>query len=93
MPHDTFKKIHACSAGNFGVNNDKIPKWVKANGGRYSRDVHDGVTHLVTTEMAFKGNIDIGMGFPWTVGFFFFFFFFDSFVSVFHSFLVQIRMD
>jgi hypothetical protein len=56
----SFKKIRLCSAGNFGDSTEKIPQWVKANGGTYSKDVDSSITHLVVTEAAFKKNIEIG---------------------------------
>lgn len=56
----TFKHINACSAGNFGDNGDKIPQWIKANGGTYSKEITKDVTHLITTEAAFKKNVEVG---------------------------------
>ncbi|KAI9038782.1 BRCT domain protein [Aspergillus affinis] len=55
---DPFKKVHLCSFGHFGGNGEKIPQWVKANGGEYSKNVSQGVTHLITTIEAFKKNIE-----------------------------------
>ncbi|KAL2006632.1 hypothetical protein VTN00DRAFT_9300 [Thermoascus crustaceus] len=55
----TFKHINACSAGNFGDNGDKIPQWIKANGGTYSKEITKDVTHLITTEAAFKKNVEV----------------------------------
>ncbi|KAK6835856.1 hypothetical protein RU639_001880 [Aspergillus parasiticus] len=53
----SFAKIHLCSAGRLGDNGSKIPQWVQANGGRYSRQVTQDVTHLVTTKDAYMNNI------------------------------------
>ncbi|PIG88761.1 BRCT domain protein [Aspergillus arachidicola] len=53
----SFAKIHLCSAGKLGDNGSKIPQWVQANGGRYSRQVTQDVTHLVTTKDAYMNNI------------------------------------
>ncbi|PLN77541.1 hypothetical protein BDW42DRAFT_156988 [Aspergillus taichungensis] len=54
----TFGKINACSAGNFGSNSNKIPQWIKANGGQYSQSVDMGVTHLITTVEAYKKDVE-----------------------------------
>ncbi|KAB8265178.1 hypothetical protein BDV32DRAFT_144477 [Aspergillus pseudonomiae] len=53
----TFAKVHLCSAGKLGDSGKKIPQWVQANGGRYSRKVTQDVTHLVTTKDAYMNNI------------------------------------
>ncbi|KAK1146474.1 hypothetical protein N8T08_002903 [Aspergillus melleus] len=55
---DPFKKVHVCSFGHFGGDGDKIPQWVKAHGGQYSKNVSQGVTHLITTMEAFKKNVE-----------------------------------
>jgi hypothetical protein len=49
-------------AGKFpdGIS-DKIPQWVRANGGQFSRDVNARVTHLITTEKAWAENVPLGM--------------------------------
>lgn len=60
----TFQKIHGCSVGNFEGNTEKIPQWIKANGGQYSKDVTDQVTHLIATKQAYKKNVDAGNSFP-----------------------------
>ncbi|KAJ5618907.1 hypothetical protein N7510_002891 [Penicillium lagena] len=50
----TFEGIHACSIGRFkDGNGEKIPQWIRSNGGQYSREMHTGVTHLITTKEAF----------------------------------------
>lgn len=56
----SFQKIHACSVGNFGDNTDKIPQWIKANGGVYVKEINDSVTHLVASEAAVKKNVEAG---------------------------------
>lgn len=58
---DPFKKVHLCSVGHFGGNGDKIPQWVRANGGQYSKNISQDVTHLVATKEAFKKNVDAGI--------------------------------
>ncbi|PWY77493.1 hypothetical protein BO70DRAFT_294673 [Aspergillus heteromorphus CBS 117.55] len=55
----TFKNIHACSAGKFDVNADKIPQWIRANGGHYSKDIGDEITHLIVSKEAYKNDIEI----------------------------------
>ncbi|KAJ5301363.1 hypothetical protein PENANT_c023G04818 [Penicillium antarcticum] len=55
----TFANIHASMTGKFeGGVGEKIPQWIRANGGVFSRDVNPRVTHLITTEEAFKQNVD-----------------------------------
>ncbi|RAK98625.1 BRCT domain protein [Aspergillus ibericus CBS 121593] len=54
----TFKKIHASSTGKFDGNSDKIPQWIRANGGQYSKDVSEKITHLITTKEAFKNDVE-----------------------------------
>ncbi|KAJ5382419.1 hypothetical protein N7517_000330 [Penicillium concentricum] len=52
-----FQRIHAAIVGKFedGVG-EKIPQWIRANGGQFSRDVNSRVTHLIATKEAFKNN-------------------------------------
>ncbi|OQE41089.1 hypothetical protein PENCOP_c005G03952 [Penicillium coprophilum] len=52
-----FQRIHASIVGKFedGVG-EKIPQWIRANGGQFSRDVNPRVTHLIATKEAFKNN-------------------------------------
>lgn len=59
-----FKKIHACIVGKFenGIG-EKIPQWIRANGGQFSRDVDARVTHLIATKEAFKQNAVLGIMF------------------------------
>ncbi|RAH40989.1 BRCT domain protein [Aspergillus brunneoviolaceus CBS 621.78] len=53
----TFHKIHASSAGKFPKDGDKIPQWIRANGGEYHSTITPQVTHLITTLEAYKKNI------------------------------------
>lgn len=52
-----FQKVHASIVGKFedGVG-EKIPQWIRANGGQFSRDVNPRITHLIATKEAFKSN-------------------------------------
>ncbi|CAI7614289.1 unnamed protein product [Penicillium glandicola] len=52
-----FQRIHASIVGKFesGIG-EKIPQWIRANGGQFSRDVSLRVTHLIATKEAFKSN-------------------------------------
>lgn len=52
-----FQKVHASMVGKFedGVG-EKIPQWIRANGGQFSRDVNSRTTHLIATKEAFKIN-------------------------------------
>jgi hypothetical protein len=43
---------------------EKIPQWIKANGGQFSRDVNPRVTHLIATKQAYKDNGPLGMVHP-----------------------------
>ncbi|KAL4786348.1 hypothetical protein BJX76DRAFT_355253 [Aspergillus varians] len=52
----TFRKIHASSFGNFGSNTSKIPQWITANGGTYSKNISNEVTHLIATKESFEQN-------------------------------------
>jgi twin BRCT domain len=54
-----FKNVNASFVGNL-EHGDKIPRWLKANGGIYSRNVDESVTHLIATESAVKDNVDAG---------------------------------
>ncbi|KAL4900927.1 hypothetical protein BDW74DRAFT_160821 [Aspergillus multicolor] len=55
----TFQRIHASSVGNFGKDATKIPKWITANGGTYSNDVVDGLTHLIASRDAYIQNAPV----------------------------------
>ncbi|KAL4879418.1 hypothetical protein BJY04DRAFT_95708 [Aspergillus karnatakaensis] len=52
----TFQRIHASSVGNFDRNTNKIPGWITANGGIYTKEVTNGVTHLIASRDAFVSN-------------------------------------
>ncbi|RDW89848.1 BRCT domain protein [Aspergillus mulundensis] len=52
----TFQRIHASSVGSFGKDTTKIPRWITANGGTYSDDVVDGLTHLIASKDAYMRN-------------------------------------
>ncbi|KAL4915911.1 hypothetical protein BDW62DRAFT_117512 [Aspergillus aurantiobrunneus] len=52
----TFQKIHASSVGSFENNTNKIPQWITANRGTYSKEITGDTTHLVATKEVFKGN-------------------------------------
>ncbi|KAL4869808.1 hypothetical protein BDV12DRAFT_167253, partial [Aspergillus spectabilis] len=45
----TFRKIHASTVGDFENNTSNIPQWVTANGGNYSRDATEAMTHIIST--------------------------------------------
>ncbi|EAW22555.1 BRCT domain protein [Aspergillus fischeri NRRL 181] len=57
----TFKNIHACAIGRFPVNGDKVPQWILAHGGTFSKDVTEDITHLITTRETFEKNVEAGM--------------------------------
>ena len=59
----TFAKVHASTVGRSG-GSDKIPQWVRANGGEFSKDINSKVTHLITTKEAFRENVAAGMILP-----------------------------
>lgn len=40
---------------------EKIPQWIRANGGRFSRGMDAQVTHLIATEQAYKDNGPLSM--------------------------------
>ncbi|OJZ88441.1 hypothetical protein ASPFODRAFT_205562 [Aspergillus luchuensis CBS 106.47] len=60
----TFKNIHASSFGKFDGLSDKIPQWIRANGGQYTKDISKNLTHLITTKEAFKDNVE-AVSFDW----------------------------
>jgi hypothetical protein len=49
----TFQKIHASFVGDFENNTSKTPQWITANGGNYSKEVIEAITHLISTRDAF----------------------------------------
>ncbi|KAM5437298.1 hypothetical protein McanMca71_001091 [Microsporum canis] len=50
----TFKNVTLSVIGEFGPKADKFKQWVEANGGKFSKEVNDQVTHLLSTKEAFK---------------------------------------
>ncbi|KAJ5161614.1 hypothetical protein N7492_007006 [Penicillium capsulatum] len=52
-----FENVHACVAGKIDEG-EKIPRWVRANGGQFHREVDRRCTHLITTKQAFKHNVE-----------------------------------
>ncbi|KAL4806703.1 hypothetical protein BDV18DRAFT_159872 [Aspergillus unguis] len=53
----SFERIYASSTGDFEDSTSKIPKWITANGGTYSKNVVKGVTHLIATKKAYTQNV------------------------------------
>jgi anthranilate synthase/indole-3-glycerol phosphate synthase/phosphoribosylanthranilate isomerase len=60
----TFGKVNVCIAGDFGSKGDKIKQWVEANGGTFSKELDHHVTHLISTQNAFRRSISISGRFP-----------------------------
>jgi hypothetical protein len=56
----SFRKINLASTNDFGPKNEKIRLWVTNNGGHFSKDLNDGVTHLVCSKKAWKNYRYIG---------------------------------
>lgn len=56
----SFRKINLASTDDFGPKNDKIRLWVINNGGTFSSELNDAVTHLVCSKKAWKSYPDIG---------------------------------
>jgi twin BRCT domain len=56
----SFRGIHLAHTDDFGYKNDKIRLWVINNGGAFSKDLNEEVTHLVCSKKAWKGYKDIG---------------------------------
>lgn len=57
----TFQRVHASAVGKF-EQGDKIPQWLRANGGEFHREVNPRVTHLIASVDAFKDNVEAGIG-------------------------------
>lgn len=55
----TFQRIRLCSVGKLR-DADKIPQWVRAHGGEYTKTVDPRTTHLVATKEAYKENVQAG---------------------------------
>jgi twin BRCT domain len=56
----SFRKINLAHTDDFGPKNDKIRLWVINNGGTFSKELNDGVTHLVCSRKAWKGYHNVG---------------------------------
>jgi twin BRCT domain len=56
----SFRKINLAHTDDFGQKNDKIRLWVINNGGTFSRELNDGVTHLVCSRNAWRRYEPIG---------------------------------
>lgn len=57
----TFNKIVACSTGDHpGSQNEHIKKWVENNGGRFTKELDDEVTHLICSKQAWQRYHEIG---------------------------------
>ncbi|QGA15265.1 hypothetical protein EYB26_002922 [Talaromyces marneffei] len=53
-----FKKVKASFVGSHKDSN-KIPQWLKAHGGEFSREIDHSVTHLIATESAMENNVAV----------------------------------
>lgn len=51
-----FKNVKASFVGSH-KDSDKIPQWLKAHGGAFSKEIDDSVTHLIATESAMENNV------------------------------------
>ena len=56
----SFRKINLTHTDDFGQKNDKIRLWVINNGGTFSKELNNEVTHLVCSKKAWKEYKDIG---------------------------------
>lgn len=56
----TFKDVNVSFVGSH-EHGDKIPQWLKANGGTFSREINENVTHLIASTSAVKKNVEAGM--------------------------------
>lgn len=56
----SFRRINLAHTDDFGQKNDKIRLWVLNNGGTFSKELNDAVTHLVCSKKAWKEYPDIG---------------------------------
>lgn len=55
----TLKRIRVSVVGKV-KDAEKIPGWMRENGGAYSKAVSHNVTHLIASEDAYKGNVEAG---------------------------------
>ncbi|KAL6711485.1 hypothetical protein ACN47E_004419 [Coniothyrium glycines] len=51
-----LSKIVLSAVGSLPSDNHQIKRWVEANGGTWSTSVKQGVTHLLSSEAAYKNN-------------------------------------
>lgn len=57
----TFKGIVACSTNDHpGPQNEHIKNWVENNGGKFTKELDNDVTHLVCSKKAWQRYHDIG---------------------------------
>ena len=58
---NTFRNINVSLAGDFGPKGDKIKQWVEANGGTFSKELNEEVTHVISTQNAYRKKVAAGM--------------------------------
>jgi twin BRCT domain len=63
----SFRRINLATTMDFGDKNDKIRTWTINNGGTYSKELNDGVTHLVCSKQAWKEYPAIGKPISFTL--------------------------
>lgn len=57
----TFRNIHLASTNDFEpAKNDKIKGWVEHNGGTFTKEITQDVTHLVASTKAWKRYHPLG---------------------------------
>lgn len=56
----SFRKINLAHTDDFAQKNDKIRLWVINNGGTFSKELNNEVTHLVCSKKAWKAYPDVG---------------------------------
>lgn len=55
----TLKRIRVSVVGKV-KDAEKIPNWMRENGGAYSKAISRNVTHLIASEDAYKENVEAG---------------------------------
>jgi hypothetical protein len=57
----TLKNYTVAISGKFGESrkSDDIKRWVEANGGKFARNYHEGVTHFICSKLNYKKNIQL----------------------------------
>lgn len=55
----TLKRIRVSVVGKV-KDAEKIPGWMRENGGAFSKAVSRNVTHLIASEDAYKANVEAG---------------------------------